>query len=130
MKKFLFLILCICMAAATLASTTERFEFEYEEQGITIIFEEDTIFTNDKRQSVADFLALENENMDGISTYAWCWLTGHDLISDSVVEIQHKVSPTVPRCYETIYEVITCSKCDHMQTNKLSSVFIPCCPED
>jgi len=129
MKKLIFIILCTCMVLTIHASTPEQFEFNYVDQGVTIIYEEDTAFSNEKRQYIADQLVYGDTD-NGISTYAWCWLTGHDLVSDSVIEIQHKVSSTVPRCYKTIYEVITCTKCDHTETNKLSSVFIPCCPED
>ena len=130
MKKFIFFILCICMTITASASSSDQYQFEYEDQGITILFDEDTTFSSYERQYIADLLVYDNVNAEGATTYAWCWLTGHDLVSDSVIEIQHKVTVDAPRCLRTIYEVITCSKCDHMETNSLGSVFIDCCPED
>lgn len=129
MRKFLSLILCVCLAISAHALTQEQYQFEYNDQNITIVFDNSTIFTNDERQYIADCLAYGKPD-EGISAHSWCWLTGHDLVSDSVIEIQHKVTPDAPRCLKTTYEVITCTKCDHMETKVLSSVFIPCCPED
>ena len=129
MRKLLLVFLCVCMTVAAHASTLEKYEFEYEDQGVTIIFEEDTVLSNDERQNIADCIVYGNPN-EGISTYSLCWLTGHSIVTDSVIEIQHKVTADAPRCLRTVYEVETCSKCDYFKSTNLGSVFIPCCPED
>ena len=130
MKKILFIILCICMVITSHATTSDTYQFEYEEQGKTIIFDDNTTFTSEERQYIADVLVYGNSDTENSTTYAWCWLTGHDLSYESVIEIQHKVSATEPRCYKTTYKVETCSKCDHMETTTLGSTFIVCCPEE
>lgn len=118
------------MAISSYAATSDIYQFEYEEQGKTIIFEENTNFSNNERQYIADILVYGNTNEESSTTYAWCWLTGHDLTYESVIEIQHKVSATTPRCLKTTYKVETCSKCDHMEITTLSSTYIICCPEE
>lgn len=118
------------MTISAHALNSEEFKFEYEDQNITIVFEENTVYTNDERQYIADLLVYGNDEPESTSTYAWCWLTGHDLTSESVAEIQHKVSDTEPRCRRTIYKVESCSKCDHVEITDLGSTYIPCCPED
>ena len=128
MKKLLFVILSLCMAITAFSSGSEDYEFEYNEN-ITIVFENDTVFSQEERQNIADIIVYGNVD-NNISTYSLCWLTGHDMISDSVVEIQHKVATTEPRCRRTVYEVETCSNCDHVEITNLGSTFIFCCLEE
>ena len=128
MKKVIAFVLCFVLTLSVCASTSETFMYEYENEGITIVFDEETPFSKEERQSIADYLAHGED--DSVSTQSLCWLTGHKLTSDSVIEIRHKVSTKAPRCYRTIYEVITCSKCDYVETNKLASSFIDCCAVD
>ena len=130
MKKFLFVLLCICMAMTCYATTSEDYAFEYNDLGLTIVFDDTTNFTSSERQTIADILAYGNSEPEDSTTYAWCWLTGHDYQYDYVFEIEHKVSSSAPRCYKTTYKVETCSKCDHMEYTAISSVFISCCPEE
>lgn len=130
MKKFLFLILCVCMAVTSYAAASNVYQFEYEDQDITIIFDENTLLSDHERQFIADLMVYGDSDTDNISAYSWCWLTGHDITSDTVTTIQHKVSSSSPRCYMTVYQVDTCSKCDYVETTALSSVYISCCPED
>ena len=118
------------MTITSYATVSDTYQFEYETQGITIVFENNTTFTNDERQYIADVLVYGGTNTESSTTYAWCWLTGHDYQYESVIEIQHKLSATAPRCYKTTYKVETCTKCDHMEITKLSSTWYNCCPED
>ena len=118
------------MTITSYATVSDTYQFEYKEHGITIVFEENTTFTNDERQYIANAIVLGGSDTENSTTYAWCWLTGHDLTYESVIEIQHKVSSYAPRCYKTTYRVETCSKCDHLETTKLGSIYIDCCPEE
>ncbi len=129
MKKLIFIILCVCMTVTSYAHTSDQLAFVYEDQDVTIMFDENTVFTQDECKYIADLLVYGNTD-DGASTYAWCWLTGHDMVSDSVVELKHKVAVSVPRCMQTVYKVESCSKCDHVETTNLGSVMLDCCPED
>ena len=75
-------------------------------------------------------IAQSGSEDENVSVQSLCWLTGHNLTSDNVAEVKHKVSKTAPRCYKTIYQVDTCSKCDYMETTVLNQAFIDCCAED
>lgn len=118
------------MSITSYATTESVYKFEYEEQGITILFDENSELTNEERQYIADILVYGNSAPEESTTYSMCWLTGHNYQYDYITSIQHKVSAESPRCYETTYRVETCSKCDHMEYTEISGVFIPCCPED
>ena len=130
MKKLIGIILFICMSVSVFAAHPETYQYEYEDLGLTIIFDSTTSLADSERQYLADILAYGNTESDNATTYAWCWLTGHDYQYDSVIEIKHKVNSFVPRCYRTIYQVETCSKCDHMESTVLNATYIDCCPED
>lgn len=130
MKKIIFVILCLCMAISSYATASNAYQFEYEDSRITIIFEETSTFTPDERQTIADILVYGDSESEDSSTYAWCWLTGHDYVYNSVSAIEHKVSDLAPRCYRTTYRVETCNNCDHMEYTELSSIYIDCCPEE
>ena len=130
MKVLISIILCICLSLSVTASQTAIYQFEYDDLGITIIFEDDSNFTNDERKYLADILAYDTPVSDNATTYAWCWLTGHDYQYDSVISIEHKVDDLAPRCYQTIYKVETCSKCDHLETTIINTSYIDCCPEE
>ncbi len=130
MNKLIGILLCLCMSLTTFATQPEIYQFEYEDLGLTIIFDEKSNFNNEERAYLADILAYGAPVCDNATTYAWCWLTGHDYQYDSVISIEHKVDTLAPRCYETIYEIETCSKCDHMETTVLNTTYIDCCPED
>ena len=130
MKKLLFIMLSLCTVLSLCVSATEVYQYTYDDIGVTIQFDENSHFSSDERKYIADFLAYGNTKDSDTSTYAWCWLTGHDYQYDYVVSVHHRVSQTVPRCEETTYEVETCSKCDHLEYTALSAVYIDCCPEE
>ncbi len=130
MKKILLIVLCILMSITAYADTEAVYKFEYEELGITIIFEENSNFNSEERQYLADVFAYGDSATENSTAYSMCWLTGHDYQYDYISTIEHKGSAKAPRCYKTTYKVETCSKCDHMEYTAISSVFIPCCPED
>ena len=128
MKKILFIILCLCLTITSYAATIADYTLTYEDIGITIIFNTNTSFSTEERQNIADSIIYGSS--DDIATYSLCWLTGHNITSESVTAIEHKVSDTAPRCYMTVYNVETCSKCDYVNTESAGSTFLNCCPED
>lgn len=118
------------MAVTSYATVSDTYQLEFEEQGITIVFEENTTFTNEERQYIADTLVYGTTNTDNTTTYAWCWLTGHEYQYEYVYAVEHKASATTPRCLKTTYRVETCTKCDHMEMTEISSTYIICCEEE
>lgn len=130
MKKLLLVLLCFCMTFTVHAFDDEVYQFSYDELDITIQFSEDTHFSEAERKIVADLLVYGNNEPTESSTYAWCWLTGHDYQYDYVSATHHRILEKAPRCEEITYEVETCSKCDHLEYTEISSMYINCCPEE
>lgn len=133
MKKLKFLIiplLFIMLSVNILALTSSTGVVEFAEENKVVSFDENTTLTEEKQQMVAERLVYGAPEEDGASTYAWCWLTGHDYTYDVVFVITHKVYPDSPRCYKETYNVETCTKCDHMSEELVGGVYIICCPEE
>jgi len=129
MKKILPIILCAILAINCTALTLGNNTYDYviEDTHITIEFANNSAFSAEKQQQIADQMVYGD---DGASTYAWCWLTGHDYVTEGVTEIQHKARTLSPRCIERFYTVETCTKCDHFEETLVSEVLIACCPEE
>ena len=130
MKKLIFVALCFVMAITAYASSENKYSYDYESSDITIVFDENTAFDADERQTIADYIVNGGSEDENVSAQSLCWLTGHKITSDSVIEIQHKVRAKAPRCYKTIYQVDKCSKCDYVEKTVLNQAFIACCAED
>lgn len=129
MKKLVAIILCTVLAVHTAAMTTGSSTYEYEtaESHVSVTFSEDSSFSAEKKQAIADSLV----NGTGIVTpQSLCWLTGHDYKTESVSLIQHKVYAKSPRCKRSIYSVKTCTKCDYIDETLISETLIVCCPAD
>ena len=125
-KLFLIPLFCVLFSLTCFAQT----EISYENENTTIIFQSDSVFADETKQFITDKIIFGEDYDDGISTYAWCWLTGHNKQTEIVYKVEHKVYDTEPRCKETKYEVTTCTKCDFYEENELSYKYIFCCPED
>lgn len=130
-KIMIAFVLCVAFSISFSANTVQTSEFFYENEETTVIFSTDSILSTDKKQIIADKLVYGNDTAENnVSTYSWCWLTGHDLVSEIVTVVTHKVRTTVPRCDKKTYEVESCTKCDHVQETLVSSVKYTCCPVD
>lgn len=133
MKKLKLLMipfLVILLSMNTLALNTGGGTYDFADENKVVAFEETSTLSAEQQQMVAERLVYGATEDDGVSTYAWCWLTGHDLTYDTVLVITHKKSAYSPRCYEETYHVETCTKCDHMSEELVGGVYIVCCPED
>ena len=105
-------------------------EFYYEDEDITVTFDSNTDLSYEQKQAIADKIVYGYSNDEQISTYSWCWLVGHDIVSDTVIAIEHKVEETTPRCIERVYAVDVCTACDYIIEELISTTYIDCCPED
>ena len=86
--------------------------------------------TRIKSGVIAVYLSGEGAS-DGISTHnLTCTLFGHDKQTHTASLIEHKVNKKAPRCKQVYYKVITCSRCDYMDTETISTSYIYCCAED
>ena len=132
MKKFLasilFLFFLISFALSVYADETSVSKiYDYDELNIEVIFDDNTVFNDEQQQKIADILALGKLPVE---SRAWCWLTGHDYISDAVLVITHEARTLSPRCLQQTYEVTTCENCSYYNEELLGSHYIVCCPEE
>ena len=130
MKKFFIVMLCLSMLFSVNISASDGYQLTYDDLGITILFENNTHFSADEQQYIADQIVYGNAESNDSSTFAFCWLTGHDYQYDYVAAVHHRVLEKAPRCEQTTYEVETCSRCDHLEYSPLTTVYINCCPEE
>ena len=129
MKKIFVFILCIVLAVNCSAFSVggSAYEYEIDDTHITIKFSTDSVLSAEKQQQIANRMVYGD---DGVSTYAWCWITGHDYVYENVSAIEHKVTALSPRCMKRTYSIETCSKCDHFEETLIGDSLIVCCPED
>lgn len=134
MKKLKLLIIPVLILALSLnvmaSGNTSNGVFEFEFENQIVVFDENCTLTESKKQTIAGWLINGAPEDDGASTYAWCWLTGHDYVYNAVSVITHKSKALSPRCLEEIYKIETCTKCDHFKEELLNAVYIVCCPEE
>lgn len=130
MKILLIPFFCILFAINGFALTADDNVYEFEAEDIVVKFEEDNDLSASQKQRIADYLVYGGISDSGAQTYAWCWLTGHDLTTHVVSVIRHKHSTLSPRCLEELYLVDTCSKCDYIKEELQGGAYIYCCPED
>jgi len=130
-KIMLAIVCCIALSLSFSANVISESEIYYHAEDITVVFDAESIFSSEQKQFIADkIVSGEPIVADGVSTYAWCWLTGHDIISEIVYAVEHKVYDEIPRCIENIYDVESCTKCDHMDYTLINTSPIFCCPEE
>ncbi len=102
-------------------------EYYYEDGNITVSFDTNSNYTTEEQKIIADRLVFGYDSNESSSTYAWCWLVGHDLSKDTVTSTQHKVNSESHRCVRNVYSVETCSSCDYVNKTLISSANIDCC---
>ena len=130
-KIMLAIVCCIAFSFSFSANVISESEIHYQEKDVTVIFDAKSVLSTDQKQFIADKIVSGEPIVDdGVSTYAWCWLTGHDIISECVTVIEHKVYDEIPRCIENIYDVESCTKCNHMDYTLINTSPIFCCPEE
>lgn len=131
MKKFIacivFLALTLSSALGVSALTPENnITYEFSELHVEIVFEGDTSFSEAHQHRIAEILA---NDITPVESRAWCWLTGHNYVTDAVAKITHEARAYNPRCLQQMYEITTCSKCDYYAEELLNTSYIVCCPE-
>lgn len=122
-KMLIIPILCAMFIVSTMAYSSSNGTYEYD-NNVVVTFSENSQLTAEQQQLIADKLVYGDS---GIQTYAWCWLTGHELTYDMVTVVTHKKSATQPRCYEEAYKVASCANCDYTEQELISATYIICC---
>ena len=130
MKKVIsFLLVTILIISACVgASANEVGGNAYVFDNVTVIFDENSQFSNEKQESIANLLINPEY---GLSTAGlMCTLFGHKNTTETVITITHKYNVEAPRCLQEIFAVTTCSRCDEASVERLGYSYISCCPED
>lgn len=129
MKKKIYLVITMLLVYAmsfNASAITEQYTYEFE--AVTVIFDANSMTTEQDREIITAHLVCEDENS---TTYGlWCTLFGHSYETHSATKITHCVYDTDPRCLREIYEVQLCSRCEDTVSKLIGSAYITCCPEE
>ncbi len=132
MKKVIICFLAITLVCSfamgvDAVQQTSGNSYYFENRGIEVVFSADSAFNEEQQQRIAEILANDITQVEGRS---WCWLLGHEYISDAVSVITHGVRDTNPRCIERFYEITTCANCNYYDEELLSTIYVDCCPAE
>lgn len=134
MKKIKFLIiplLCTIFAVNTLATTSNNYTYDVDNEVVEVSFKDNSSLTEEQKQNIVNVLVYGEEGDSSLQPRGvWCTLFGHDLTTESVTVVHHKMKDTSPRCYKELYSVDSCSNCDYVYEELVSGVYIVCCAED
>lgn len=127
-KRIFFVVILMCVLTFVVSASNENvYVYEYPEQFLTVEFVEDSVFSSDIRQIIADSIAYDTSIPQ---TYSLCWLLGHDFYVEMVSAVYHKKSVYDPRCQLELYDITKCRNCDYLYATLVDSRYIPCCPPD
>lgn len=129
-KMIIIPIICMIIASTFFSTAANCSDFYYEDKDITVLFPSNSELSYEQKQVIADKLIYGYLNDNQVSTYSLCWLVGHNLTSNAVTTIEHKVDLYEPRCLERVYDVETCSSCDYINEELISTTYVFCCAED
>ncbi len=120
-----------CFASESESEFDNDGGISYRFGDVEVLFDSTSALSAEQREAIAGVLAGVSEDGSvngGATTYGLtCTLFGHKLESEIVVTIEHKVYPTSPRCLRTVYEVFHCTRCDYVESNFVSSIYLVCC---
>ena len=126
------ILLSIFLMLSISASNTQQLVFEYGHPEATVIFDDTSFFSEQKKQEIADSLIgmqlVDDEHLSQENII--CSLFGHNLSTSAVSVITHRVSIWNPRCRLDIYDVTGCSRCNYTEEVLVSSGRILCHPEE
>ena len=130
MKKLISILLvsvlmvstCISVSADEIAGNT------YNIDNVTVIFDQNSQFSNEKQEAIANLLV--NPEYGVATAGIICNLFGHKNTSETVVTITHCYNVESPRCLQEFFTVTTCSRCDESTVERTGFNYITCCPED
>ena len=129
MKKITSLCLAIIICFSFVISAGAEGENVYLYNGVEVVFEEDSILSENMKLYVAEMLVCGNMGEDNVGTYnLLCHVVGHNYSTESVTTIQHKVNTVEPRCLMQTWELQICTVCEDTIPTLLTQRYIFCCP--
>ena len=130
MKKIISVLLVIVLLSAMCITSyaNESANNIFIINNKTIIFDEDSSFTIEEKQFIAELLA--NPDQEHTTYGLVCTLLGHKNTTETVHTITHCVDTQSPRCLQENFLITTCSRCGESTVERISYFYITCCPED
>ena len=129
MKRITLVVLVIactiCFCINTNAEEVDQYIVSID--NIDVIFDSDSLFSNEDKQVIAEHILFGQSNTQVYGLI--CNLFGHKTTTEFVTTITHEVNDTAPRCLEEYWKVTTCSRCDYVETTRISYGYKNCCPE-
>ena len=97
-----------------------------ENQNIEVIFNEESVFSEEQKQMIIAYFTETDSSED--ATYGLkCTLFGHSYVAEVVKTVMHQVRDTAPRCENKFYLVEICEDCSDRQTTLIDRQEIFCC---
>lgn len=125
-KSLLSLILATAISLSILSIPAFAENTEEEHTHIEIIFDGDV--SDEYKEKATHYFLSGEENEDDSCTYGIiCQMNGHNLETNNIKKITHKVNKLDPKCLEEIYRYSACTRCSYETSTLLSSRYISCC---
>ena len=101
---------------------------QIEIDDFTVIFEENTVFTKEEQQALAQIIVSPNNSDTNSQTYGvMCTLFGHKTTTETIEVVEHCVRDSSPRCLKSYCNLTVCSRCDYTVNEVVGSIYIDCC---
>lgn len=130
MKRFILvlmtIVLAICFTVSVSADTIVGNTYQIE--NVTVIFDSDSQLTSEQQESIAKLIVNPEYGVSQANLI--CNIFGHKNTVEGVMTITHKVSATNPRCFQELFTITTCSRCNESTVERDGFCYITCCPED
>lgn len=117
----IIIVLLACVTTSAEVPNTNVLEIDH----VTVIFEEDSVFSLEEKQYIAELIAYGDR---GISTYGLACIFGHKYVEESVTAITHCAKENQPRCLAEVFLVSTCSRCGKSSMERVTYYYFTCCP--
>ncbi len=126
MMKKLFQIIFCCVLISILSVHSVWALPNTALPNITVTFSDNSCFSDSEKNLIINSFTQTNEyEIQPFGLY--CFLFGHDYISETITVIRHKVYSSDPRCIKDYYRSQICSRCSDVQNTLINSVIISCC---
>lgn len=128
-KVILFVVITTLLLSTCLSVSASGNEtgYVYNFGNVTIIFSEDTIFSEEERVEIAQYLA-ESDNESSIQPCGLACLFGHNYEVFETADALHGYYDTQPKCLRLTYSVKQCTRCGKQEKTLIREERIECCP--
>lgn len=131
MKRIIAVLITIAtvLTLPNTAYAADTVTTEYDVNNVTVIFNDNTVFSETERQKIVNQLII-GEAEEQTAKFNILCLFGHKYEIEYVTTITHKVNTYNPRCLRETFEIGVCKRCGESYTQRVAFEYITCCPED